>query len=129
LVYAPDGHLLGLSTQWVQHSVFGSYLVPGLYLLLVLGVWSVVLALLLWKRIPLRAMQSILLVGRQYWPTWHFALFQVAFLWAWLLVQVVTIQQLNGLQGFYAGFGALILVTGLLRSVRVHYRTPSTANG
>lgn len=50
LVYDPSGSTMGLSPELLAASPFGDYLVPGLVLLLVLGVVPCVVAIALWNR-------------------------------------------------------------------------------
>lgn len=50
LVYDSSGSTIGLPLELLEESPFGDYLVPGLVLLLVLGVAPCVVAIALWNR-------------------------------------------------------------------------------
>lgn len=50
LAYAPDGSLLEMPLAWLDHSPFRSYRIPGLLLLSVIGLGSLVAATVVWQR-------------------------------------------------------------------------------
>ena len=52
LVADPSGASIELPLEWLRKSVFPSYLVPGLLLLIVLGVGPLVAAYGVWRRRP-----------------------------------------------------------------------------
>lgn len=53
MIVEPNGSPLGIPNEWVADSAFGSFLVPGLVLLLVIGVGQLVAAALAVIRHPL----------------------------------------------------------------------------
>ena len=50
LVYAPDGSSLEMPLSWLDHSPFHSYRIPGLLLVSVIGLGSLVAAVVLLQR-------------------------------------------------------------------------------
>ena len=52
LVLAPDGDLLRIPTSYLEGTPFSDFLVPGLLLLTLLGVFPLVVAVDLWRRRP-----------------------------------------------------------------------------
>ncbi len=50
LILAPDGSLLGISDDALAGSPFDSYLIPGIFLLLVIGIFPLVLAVAALRR-------------------------------------------------------------------------------
>ena len=88
----PTGASMQLPPGWIEDTVFGSYLVPGLYLLLVNGVGMLVLA--------------GLILARHWTAPWLTAILGVGLV-IWILVQVAIMPETMILQPIF-------LVTGLL---------------
>lgn len=103
-----SGGLMGMDAGWMRNSIFGSYLVPGLYLLFVNGFGMLALAALTIRRHPLAPwLTGALGVG----------------LIVWIAVEIVVLPETSFLTwiflvtGFALGFVALFWLrrTGQLR--------------
>jgi hypothetical protein len=105
LVIDPSGKTIGLPIEWLQGSPFGNYLVPGIILLLVLGV------------VPLMAIYGLWTQQRWSWPL---ALFVAMALITWIGVEIIVVgyQPAPPLQLIYGVLAIGILTLVLLRSVR-----------
>jgi hypothetical protein len=101
----PDGSVMGMPTSLLDGSPFSDYLIPGLILLLVLGVLPLVAAAGLWLRRP--------------WA-WYAAFVVGCGLMIWILVEI-TIIPYDVLQVVFGGIGMLIFIVSLLRPVRRFY--------
>ena len=108
LVSDPTGASLRIPLEWLEGSPFSDYLIPGLVLLLVLGVLPLVVLYGLWTR---RA-----------WA-WPAAVFVSGALVAWICVEVMFIGYHTEppLQLLYGSLGVGLLVLVLLPSVRQYY--------
>lgn len=102
LAAAPDGHILKMPVSDLQGSPFADYLVPGLILLLVLGVFPLVVLAGLWRR---RA-----------WA-WYGSFAVGCGLVIWIAVEAMIISY-SVLQPVFGTVGALIALATLLPSVR-----------
>ncbi|MDX1591214.1 MAG: hypothetical protein R3283_04590 [Balneolaceae bacterium] len=60
LVYDPSGEILATPVEWLSGSLFDDYLIPGIILFFVLGVFPVVCAYALWNRQPWSLKASLL---------------------------------------------------------------------
>ena len=104
----PSGGFLKMSVRDLASSPFPNFLLPGIFLLVVLGFGSAVAALLLWK-----------LPGR---VSWLFAVGISASLLAWLAVQVAILGYRGLLQPLYAFLGLILLALLMTRTAREYGR-------
>ena len=105
LTIAPDGSIMHMSTSLLDGSPFHDFLIPGLILMLVLGVLPLAAAVGLWLR--------------RRWA-WYAAFVVGCGLMIWILVEI-TIIPYDVLQPIFGVIGALIFVVTLLRPVRRYY--------
>ncbi len=107
LITDPSGTSLGLPLEWIDQSVFGNYLLPGIVLLIVFGLGSLIAAFGVWRR--------------QQW-SWLLTILLGLALMIWIVVQYFTIQSFFFLQPvmFLTGLliGALPFVPAVRRYVR-----------
>jgi hypothetical protein len=89
----PTGAMLQLPPGWIEDTVFGSYLLPGLYLLLVNGVGMLVLA--------------ALIVLRHWSAPWLTAILGVGLI-IWILVQLAVMPETMILQPIFLATGLLL---------------------
>lgn len=95
----PDGSSLGMNLTYLEHSPFGSYLVPGIVLLVMNGICSfAVLTALLF-----RYRHAALLVAAQ-----------GAVLCGWIGVQLLLVRMIYYLHFVLGATGILLMVSGYL---------------
>jgi hypothetical protein len=120
LVSDPTGAAMGLPQEWLAGSPFPDYLIPGLFLLIVIGIGSAVLLAALWARpnIPLFA-------GLTRWTHEHWAwAADVAFgsvVALWIIIQYLIIQRFHPLQAIILTVGVVIVGLALLPGMRRYY--------
>jgi hypothetical protein len=102
LVLGPEGQIMKMPVSYLEGSPFPDYLVPGLILTLVLGVFPLVALVGLWQRNP--------------W-SWYAAFAVGCGLMIWILVEVMIIP-FDPLQVIFGVVGALITAVALLAPVR-----------
>jgi hypothetical protein len=89
----PTGASIGLPAGWIEETIFGSYLVPGLYLLLMNGVGMLVLA--------------ALIVLRHWTAPWLMAVLGVGLI-SWIVVQLLVMPETMVLQWVFLATGVLL---------------------
>ncbi|HWB64056.1 MAG TPA: hypothetical protein VG603_11135 [Chitinophagales bacterium] len=123
LIIKTDGALLHAPLQMLQGSPFKTFLIPGLILLLVLGVFpALTFVLLLVKRTP--AFLQYLNIYPNRHPAWGFSLYIGLGLIIWMDVEVALTGFGSVLQVIYAVTGLLILISALLPRVINYYELP-----
>ncbi|MCB2219002.1 MAG: hypothetical protein KQI35_01315 [Bacteroidetes bacterium] len=108
LIGDPSGESLQIPLIWLKGSPFHNYLVPGIVLLIILGIFPV----------------GVFLGLLREWPwAWHATLFIAIALLIWIIVEIMVIgyQPQPPLQLIYSLVGLLMLVTALLPQVRKHF--------
>jgi hypothetical protein len=96
LITDPTGAGVGFPAGWIENTAFGSYLIPGIYLLLVNGVGMLLLALLT--------------VLRHWVAPWLTGVLAVGLI-VWILVQFAVMPETSFLQWLFLATG---LALGLL---------------
>jgi hypothetical protein len=91
LVLKPDGSLLGMQKDWLQHSPFGNYIIPGLLLAFFLGVVPLLTFIGLitnskWE------FPNILNIYRDKQWTWAFSLYTGITGIFWITIQLILTQ-------------------------------------
>jgi hypothetical protein len=120
LVVSPGGGVIKLPLSYLDGSPFHDYLVPGIVLLVVLGVGPLVAAWALIRRPPSASLERLNPFRHEYWGWTAAGVIGVGLL-IWIAVEAVIIPY-NFLQPLYAVVGAAILVLTLMPSVRAYYR-------
>ena len=89
----PSGASLGLPSGWIEKTPFGTYTVPGLYLLAMNGAGMLVLA--------------ALIVRRHWLAPWLSAILGVGLI-IWILVQLAVMPETMILQWIFLGVGLFL---------------------
>ena len=99
LILDPNGSNLGVPLEMLEHSPFSDFLIPGIVLLLVNGIGSIVGCVSSFRR-------------NQYAAEMAFAL--GTFLVSWIIIQVYWIQGFHWLHTLYLGIGIIEVILGWL---------------
>lgn len=120
LVIEPRGSLLKMDTEIFHNMVFSNFLVPGIILLVVFGIFPVFIAYCLLKKPRLRLFEKLNLITDHYFA-WTFSIYIGVGLIIWINVQLLMIESSSLLQSIYSFYGVLIICVSLLPGVRKHY--------
>lgn len=121
MIYDPSGKTLGLPIGMLQYSPFNNFLIPGLFLLIVLGVFPVITLFGLIKRNEFSLATQINLYKDYHW-SWTFSFYVGLLLVLWINMQLFFIRGYSVLHFVYSMLGAAIIMTTHLPRTREDYR-------
>ncbi|MFZ5941197.1 MAG: hypothetical protein ACOYXB_11555 [Bacteroidota bacterium] len=111
MVIAPDGSILQVSTEMLTGSPFSNYLIPGLILMIVLGLIPVVIMYGLISRKKFRWAEKLNLYPAMHW-SWTFTLYICITILIWIFTELLMLQRFDPLMSIVGlwSVGMLILV-------------------
>ena len=121
LIISPTGELLGIPLSELKNSPFDSFLVPGIILFTVLGLFPLLLIGALLKKPKFRLAEHINLYKDMHW-SWTFSLYIAFALIGWIQIQMVLLQSVHWLHAFYMFYAVVIILVALLPQIRILYR-------
>lgn len=112
LILYPDGSSIELSLDLLKHSPFNNFLIPGILLLLVNGVFCtfVLVATIFNHRdyVKLIIAQGAILTG-------------------WIIIQILLIKTIFYLQYVLGGIGIALIILGLLQQKKIKSQKPTNS--
>jgi hypothetical protein len=120
LVAAPNGSLMQMPLTMLQYSPFFNFLVPGMVLALLLGLYPLAVAYALWRKPGWRWPDGINPFKHMYWG-WAASLSTGVILLIWITVQVLMLRSLAFLHVLYFVWSWALIILTLTPGVRQHY--------
>jgi hypothetical protein len=120
LVAAPDGSLMRMPLAMLQYSPFSSFLVPGMILALLLGLYPLAVAYALWRKPAWRWPDGINPFKTMHW-SWTASLSSGVILLVWITVQVLMLRSLAFLHVLYFIWGWALIILTLSPGTRQRY--------
>lgn len=108
LLIRPDGSLYGMPLSLLEHSPFVTFLIPGLLLVLVIGVGHMIAGTLVMRRTPGASVMAGAAGGA---------------LLTWIVVEMVLLRSAHWLQLLYLAV-ALLIITTAVSMLRTSAVTP-----
>ena len=121
LVSNPSGSNLGFSVTMLENSPFTDFLIPGLFLLVVLGIGPAVIFYGLIKKPKFRLAEMINIYKNYHW-SWTFSYYLGIVLVLWIDIQVYFLRETFILHFVYSVLGVLIIVLTNLPATKKYYR-------
>ncbi|WP_159466987.1 hypothetical protein [Dyadobacter sp. 3J3] len=125
LIISPTGELIGMPLSMLSPSPFHSFLLPGILLFLVLGVFPLFLIYALIQKVDSPFAEHFNLFKDMRWP-WSFSIYQAFALIVWIQVEMVLLHAVHWLHTFYVFYGVAMLVVALLPQIRDLYKKQDT---
>ena len=122
LIISPSGKLLGdLPLSLLKNSPFDNFLIPGIILFLVLGVFPILIVFALIKKPVSLFAGRFNLFSDMHWA-WTFSIYIAFALIIWLQTEMYFLQVVGWLHNFYMLYAIPIIITALLPKVRNFYK-------
>lgn len=122
LIISPSGKLLGgLPLSILQNSPFDNFLIPGIILFVVLGLFPCLIVFALVKRPESKIAEQFNFFKDMYWG-WTFTIYLAFALIIWIQVETFFVQGVGWLQNFYMLYAIPLIFTALLPQVRNFYK-------
>lgn len=120
LILDPTGEMIGMPIDVMKVQWFSDYLIPGIILLLVLGVAPLLLMWALIRRPDWRLGHKLNLCRTMHW-SWMFSLYIAFALIIWILVQLYILKAIGVIHIVYLALGVAIQIFTLLPASREYY--------
>ena len=121
LIIDPSGNTLQIPTSLLENTLFSSYLIPGIILFLLLGIFPIFVAFGLITKKRLKFADKINPYKKRHWA-WSYSLYYGIILVLWIDFQVMMIGGGYILQSIYAILGVIIILLTLTPQVMRFYK-------
>jgi len=123
LVISPSGEALGMPVSMLAHSPFTDFLVPGIILLVVFGIFPCILVYVLLRKPGSHIAEKLNLFGDMHW-SWTYTIYNGFALIVWIQAEMVFLGSVHWLHTFYMGYAVAIILVALMPNVRNIYKMP-----
>ncbi|MET1248147.1 hypothetical protein ABWW58_05085 [Sporolactobacillus sp. STCC-11] len=120
LIVSPDGSLLHMPLYLLKYTAFDSFLIPGIILFSVLGLYPIYIAFLLILEKPMRIGEHIRFDSSAS-GAWNHSLYIGFVLIIWITVQMYLLHGIGFVHVVYIFLGLAIQAVTVLPSVKKHY--------
>lgn len=124
LIIDTTGEKLGLPIRMLNGTPFKDFLIPGLFLLILLGLFPILIVYGLLKKPNSKLADKMNLYKNQHWA-WTFSYYLGLLLVVWINMQLFFIKDWGMLHFVYSMLGVLIIVVTLLPDVKSYYAMKS----
>lgn len=121
LILSPSGELLGLPVSEFKNIPFDSFLIPGIILLVMLGIAPFLLIVALIKKPQSKLAEQFNVFNDMHW-SWTYSIYIAFTLIAWIHIELIFLQgEVHWLQTLYMCNAILIIIIALLPQIRKLY--------
>ncbi|MCO7177128.1 hypothetical protein ACFP7A_13630 [Sporolactobacillus kofuensis] len=120
LIISPDGTLIQMPISLLKYSPFSNFLIPGLILFFILGVYPAIVTFSLIYEKPLPFVTTLNFDQSMYWG-WSHSLYIGFILILWITIEMYLIRGIGFVHVLYIILGLSILAVALIPSVRKYY--------
>jgi hypothetical protein len=121
MLAAPDGSLIQMPLSMLENSPFSNFLIPGVILFSLLGIYPVAVAYCLLKQPAWRLPEALNPVKHLHW-SWAASLAAGIILLIWISTQVLLIQSIVFVHILYFVWGWVLILLTLNPTVRQHLK-------
>ena len=120
LLLAPSGSVMKIPESMLENSPFNSFFIPGMILLVLLGIFPAIIVFGLLRLPDWRFCEKLNVYKDKKWP-WAFSVYFGIILICWIIVEEAMIGGGHLLQTIYSSLGILILIISLLPKTMKYY--------
>ena len=122
MIIDPSGQQMGLPIALLEQSPFSNFLIPGLFLFIILGVLPALTFYGLIKKPTMKWLEKLNLYKQYHW-SWTFSYYLGLILILWINMQLFFIKDWSILHFVYSMLGVLIIVVTLWPTTKKDYKT------
>lgn len=123
LIISPSGELLGMPLSMIKDSPFPNFLIPAIFLFVVLGLAPCLLTFALVRKPESKTAQWLNLFKDMHWA-WSFSVYIGLILILWIQLEMLFIHAVHWSHTFYMFLAVVILIVAILPQVRDLYKLP-----
>lgn len=120
LAVKPDGSLMDMPVSDLAHTPFSDFLIPGLVLLIVLGILPLFLTYALFALPDWKIFKKTNLYSDLAWP-WTWAVFYGFIVMGWMIIEITWIGYHIIVQSIVSIWGLVIVAVALMPRVRKYF--------
>ena len=120
LIISPSGELLGLPISMLEPSPFDTFLIPGIILLIMLGLLPCLVIYGLITKINSIYAETLNIFSDMHW-SWSYSIYTSIILIIWIQIQMVFVNDVHWSYTLYMFWAILMIVLALLPKVRNQY--------
>ncbi|MBU0731701.1 hypothetical protein KKC88_02375 [Patescibacteria group bacterium] len=121
LIISPDGSMLGTPLEILQDTIFPNFLIPGIILFLVNGVFPLLVFFALIFKWNWKWAEALNLYKNQHWSL-TFSYYIGFILSLWIVFQVAILKDISFFHFIYIIWGMVIVFISQLPSLRKYYK-------
>ncbi|MEO8403293.1 MAG: hypothetical protein ABI480_01810 [Chitinophagaceae bacterium] len=121
LIISPRGELIGMPLSMLNHSPFNSFLLPGIILVLMLGIAPLLLIIALLKKTESKLAERFNFFSDMHW-SWTYSIYIAFVLIFWIQIQMAFLSAVSWLHTFYMFLAVVIIFVALLPQIRNQYK-------
>jgi hypothetical protein len=118
-IIKPDGSMMGMTTEWLAKTPFPNFLIPGICLFLLNGIFPLIALIGLIRRKEIRFFYLLNVFTEKHW-SWTFAIYSGIITITWIIIQQL-ITNFFVLQPIITALGLLIIIFSLMPRVQKRY--------
>ncbi len=126
-IISPTGKLIGMPLSMLDHSPFKSFLIPGIFLFLLLGIAPLLLIIALLKKPTSKLAERINFFKDMHW-SWSYTIYIGFTLIFWIQIEMMFLSAVSWLHTFYMFYAVVIIFVALLPQMRSFYKKQTLLN-
>jgi hypothetical protein len=119
----PDGSLMKIPVSDLANTLFPNFLIPGLLLLILIGILPLPLTYALFARPRSIIFKRLNLYPDMAWP-WSWAVYYGLLLVLWIIIEIHLVGYHTIVQAIVAVWGVVIVALALLPGIRKYFSNP-----